>query len=130
VSAVAEIAGAIDPDATREGQSSWRCRCPVHGGRSLRVSEGRKVPIVFKCFGGCGQDDLVNEPPASSARSRARQSGSRREFGKCRGCGMRVPATTVPRAERSLWSPTVLGEDAVVIHSVDNEIQPDGRLQR
>jgi hypothetical protein len=56
---VAEIAQAFG-DATREGRS-WRCRCPLHGGRSLVLKTGRSTPIVFHCWGGCDQSQLAAE---------------------------------------------------------------------
>ena len=41
----------------REGRE-WRCRCPLHGGRSLfiREQEGR---ILFVCRAGCSQDEVI-----------------------------------------------------------------------
>jgi putative DNA primase/helicase len=46
----AEIALALG-DARREGRS-WRCRCPLHGGRSLVLRDGAERLLV-KCWGGC-----------------------------------------------------------------------------
>ena len=42
----AEIAGVLG-DTRREGLA-WRCRCPVHGGRSLTLRDGEQA----LCTGG------------------------------------------------------------------------------
>jgi hypothetical protein len=44
----------------REGRH-WRCLCPLHGGHSLIVGDGRDGRIIFKCWGGCDRRDLVAE---------------------------------------------------------------------
>jgi hypothetical protein len=44
-------------DGKREGES-WRARCPVHGGRSLIISERRGV-VLFNCRGGCPQTEVL-----------------------------------------------------------------------
>jgi hypothetical protein len=44
----------------REGRR-WRCLCPLHGGHSLTVGDGRDGRIIFKCWGGCDRRDLVTE---------------------------------------------------------------------
>src|SRR5271169_3474419 len=55
----AEIAATLG-GARREGRG-WRCCCPVHGGRSLVVSDGRKRLLV-KCWGGgCDTRDILAE---------------------------------------------------------------------
>jgi hypothetical protein len=54
-----EIAAALG-HASREGRD-WRCRCPVHGGHSLTVSDGRNALLVragqgarqMKCSPSC-----------------------------------------------------------------------------
>jgi putative DNA primase/helicase len=46
----AEIAAALG-NARREGRD-WRCCCPVHGGRSLTLRDGRDT-LLIKCWAGC-----------------------------------------------------------------------------
>lgn len=45
---------------TREGDS-YRAKCPLHGGRSLMVSAGKKQPVVMKCMGSvdCTTADIL-----------------------------------------------------------------------
>lgn len=45
-------------EGRKEGQS-WRCLCPVHGGRSLIASEGRNSNLVVNCKSGCSQDEVI-----------------------------------------------------------------------
>ena len=45
-------------DPEREG-SSWRCRCPVHGGRSLILSDARNGSLLWNCKAGCGQKEVM-----------------------------------------------------------------------
>jgi hypothetical protein len=47
----AAIAAAIG-DAQREG-CAWRCRCPLHGGRSLLLRDGAAGCVLVTCWGGC-----------------------------------------------------------------------------
>jgi putative DNA primase/helicase len=55
--AAVDIASALG-DARREGRG-WRCRCPIHGGCSLVVSDGRGRLLV-KCWGGgCDARDIL-----------------------------------------------------------------------
>jgi hypothetical protein len=49
MSAAAEIAVALG-DARREG-FGWRCRCPLHGGRSLTLRDGQSGRILATCWG-------------------------------------------------------------------------------
>ena len=46
--------------AVREGQE-WRCRCPVHGGRSLLLRDGKNGQLLAWCFGGCDARDVLTE---------------------------------------------------------------------
>ena len=55
----AEIAAALG-DARREGHS-WRCRCPVHGGRSLCVRDGEGNRVLVTCWGGCDRLTVLAE---------------------------------------------------------------------
>jgi putative DNA primase/helicase len=55
----AEIARALG-DARREGRT-WRCRCPLHGGRSLTLRDGNDGRVLVWCFGGCDSRDVLAE---------------------------------------------------------------------
>jgi putative DNA primase/helicase len=55
---IAEVAAALD--GRREGRQ-WRCRCPVHGGRSLFVRDGDLGRILVFCHGGCEARDVLAE---------------------------------------------------------------------
>jgi putative DNA primase/helicase len=54
----AEIAAALE--GRREGRQ-WRCRCPIHGGRSLLVRDGNVGRILVFCHGGCEARDVLAE---------------------------------------------------------------------
>jgi putative DNA primase/helicase len=54
----AEIAAALG--GRREGRQ-WRCRCPIHGGRSLLVRDGDAGRILVFCHGGCEARDVLAE---------------------------------------------------------------------
>lgn len=43
----------------REGRG-YMCRCPVHGGRSLKVTDADRVNPMIYCFGGCEFRELVS----------------------------------------------------------------------
>lgn len=47
----AAIAAALG-DARREGRS-WRCRCPLHNGRSLMLRDGDGGRLLAMCWAGC-----------------------------------------------------------------------------
>ena len=53
------IAAALG-NAQREGHG-WRARCPVHGGKSLTLADGRDGKLLVKCFGGCEWRDIFSE---------------------------------------------------------------------
>lgn len=55
----AAIAAALG-DARREGHV-WRCRCPLHGGRSLTLRDGEAGRILVTCWGGCDRLDVLAE---------------------------------------------------------------------
>ena len=54
----AEIAAALE--GRREGRQ-WRCRCPIHGGRSLLVRDSDAGRILVFCHGGCEARDVLAE---------------------------------------------------------------------
>jgi putative DNA primase/helicase len=54
----AEIAAVLE--GRREGHQ-WRCRCPIHGGRSLLVRDGDEGRILVFCHGGCEARDVLTE---------------------------------------------------------------------
>jgi hypothetical protein len=53
-----EIAAALG--AARHEGRNWRCRCPVHGGRSLTLQDGRSAVLV-RCWAGCETGDVLAE---------------------------------------------------------------------
>lgn len=55
----AAIAAAFG-EARREGGAS-RCRCPLHGGRSLVIRDGDGGRLLATCWGGCDRLDLLAE---------------------------------------------------------------------
>jgi putative DNA primase/helicase len=59
VNAAATIAAALG-DARREGRA-WRCRCPLHSGRSLVLRDGDVGNILVTCWGGCNPLDVLTE---------------------------------------------------------------------
>ena len=44
---------------SRNGENSWRCQCPAHGGHSLSVKliDGR---ILLKCWAGCETAEVLS----------------------------------------------------------------------
>jgi hypothetical protein len=54
-----EIAAALG-DARRDGYR-WRCRCPLHGGRSLVLCDGNNDRVLVTCWGGCDRRDVLAE---------------------------------------------------------------------
>jgi hypothetical protein len=54
-----DIAAALGP-ARREGRD-WRVDCPVHGGHSLTIADGRDGKLIVKCFGGCEWREIFGE---------------------------------------------------------------------
>jgi hypothetical protein len=55
----AGIAAALG-DARREGRS-WRCRCPLHNGRSLMLRDGEGGRLLAMCWAGCERLDVLAE---------------------------------------------------------------------
>jgi hypothetical protein len=55
----AEIAAELGA-ACREG-STWRCRCPLHGGRSLVLRDGNNGRLLVTCRGGCDRLGVLAE---------------------------------------------------------------------
>src|SRR6516165_12481877 len=56
----AAIAAALG-GARREGRG-WRCRCPIHDGVSLVITDGRDGRILIRCWGGgCDPCDILAE---------------------------------------------------------------------
>lgn len=50
-----ELASALE--GRREGRE-WRCRCPIHGGRSLSITE-KDGKLLLVCRAGCSQTDVI-----------------------------------------------------------------------
>jgi putative DNA primase/helicase len=59
MTAAGQIAAALS-DARREGRG-WRCRCPLHGGRSLTLRDGSGGTVLVTCWGGCERLDVLAE---------------------------------------------------------------------
>jgi putative DNA primase/helicase len=60
VSQAEHIARALG-GAQKEGRG-WRCRCPVHGGHSLSLAEGRGGRLLVKCWGNsCPPGEILRE---------------------------------------------------------------------
>ena len=57
----AKSAANVLGDPNREGPNSWRCRCPVHGGCSLILSNGRDGKLVWNCKNNCTQAEVQQE---------------------------------------------------------------------
>jgi putative DNA primase/helicase len=55
----ADIAVALG-DARREGRG-WRCRCPLHNGRSLTLRDGDDGCVLVTCWAGCDRRDVLSE---------------------------------------------------------------------
>jgi putative DNA primase/helicase len=55
----ADIAAALG-DVRREGRA-WRCRCPLHGGRSLSIRDGDGGRVLVWCWAGCSSLDVLAE---------------------------------------------------------------------
>jgi hypothetical protein len=55
----ADIAVALG-DPRREGRG-WRCRCPLHHGRSLTLRDGDAGCVLLTCWGGCDRRDVLAE---------------------------------------------------------------------
>ena len=55
----AEIAAVLG-DATKESRG-WRCRCPVHGGTSFTIRDGKNGKILWKCWSGCDGREIARE---------------------------------------------------------------------
>ena len=55
----ATVAAALG-DARREG-NAWRCRCPLHGGRSLVLRDGHEGLLLVTCWAGCDRLDVLGE---------------------------------------------------------------------
>src|SRR5262249_27103594 len=71
----ADIAHALG-DARRDGRG-WRCRCPLHGGRSLTLRQGDGGRVLVWGFGGCDSRDVFIELRRRGVRD-GRTTGSRR----------------------------------------------------
>jgi putative DNA primase/helicase len=56
----AAIIAAALGDAQREGRA-WRCRCPLHGGRSFVIRDGDDGRVLATCWGGCDRLDVLAE---------------------------------------------------------------------
>jgi hypothetical protein len=91
-----DIAAALG-HAGREGRD-WRVDCPVHGGHSLTIADGRDGKLIVKCFGGCEWREVFGElralgliegrpvdinPKQEDELRRRREAEARAEIGGC-----------------------------------------------
>src|SRR6516165_7607191 len=72
----ARVAEALG-DASRTGRV-WRCRCPVHGGRSLTLRDGDGGRLLLTCWGGCNRLEVLAELRRSGLLDEGRANNSRR----------------------------------------------------
>jgi len=63
--------------ACRTGRD-WRCRCPVHGGRSLTLRDGDGDRLLVTCWGGCNPLDVLAELRRSGLLNQARANNNYR----------------------------------------------------
>jgi putative DNA primase/helicase len=82
----APVTAAALGSARREGRD-WRCRCPLHGGHSLVLADGRDGRLLVRCWGGgCDARDVLAEL-------------RRRGLIGCRSEDARPSPVTVPRSD-------------------------------
>ena len=99
----------------RFGKRAWRGKCPVHGGNSLEIKEGKSSPVVIKCQGGCATKDVLAAlglrwsdvlgergqiPPEHRERLRDEKYLARMEYQH----GMCIMAKVVLTGERRYWA--------------------------
>ena len=53
---IAAVLGEARPESR-----AWRCRCPLHGGRSLVLRDGDAGRVLATCWGGCDRRDVLAE---------------------------------------------------------------------
>jgi hypothetical protein len=46
---------------TRREARAWRCRCPLHGGRSLVLRDGSGGRVLATCWAGCNRLEVIAE---------------------------------------------------------------------
>jgi hypothetical protein len=45
----------------RVNKTTWRCVCPIHGGKSLEVKDGHSRMLLTCWGGGCSPVDILRE---------------------------------------------------------------------
>jgi len=59
MTALDQLARALDPKAKRAGNGSWSCCCPAHEDKhaslSLSMKDGK---LLWRCHSGCSQSGL------------------------------------------------------------------------
>lgn len=112
----AAIAAALG-SGRREGPA-WRCRCPLHGGRSLVVRDSDNGRVLVTCWGGCDRLDVLAELRRCGlldgghrlCRHDDRRYDHRHHHGRADGDGQRTARAL------SLWREAMDGADTVVSH--------------
>jgi putative DNA primase/helicase len=95
-------------DAQREGRG-WRCRCPLHGGRSLTLCDGHDGRVLFTCWGGCDRLAVLAELRRSGLIAGRRDFTPYTMSSTCRD----NDAKRVRRALR-IWNDAIGGADTIV----------------
>ena len=56
-----EVARQLEKAKTTDSGKSYMACCPAHNDRnpSLSISSGKTADIVFNCFAGCSQDEVI-----------------------------------------------------------------------
>ena len=135
-------------DGKRQG-STYRCRCPVHGGHSLIACE-RTGKILVNCRHGCDQTEVIGAlkarglwqratthyapaiqtyPQQSDDEKRRRALALFDEAGSSklcerylRGRGIVMPAPRVLRLGRQLWHPQSHTNADAIVALVEHEV--------
>jgi putative DNA primase/helicase len=82
MSTAERIAAALG-DAQREGRR-WRCRCPLHGGRSLVLFDGHNGRVLLTCWGGCDRLAVLAELRRCGLMAEGREFTARIISSTCR----------------------------------------------
>jgi len=101
--------------ARRVGRHAWRGKCPVHGGNSLEIKQGKSSPIVIKCWSGCAPEavlaalglcwrDLLGPRGQLSPEQRQRLRDEKYLAKLEHQHGLTIIAQAVIPAERKYWA--------------------------
>jgi putative DNA primase/helicase len=102
----------------RKDGKQWRCACPIHGGDSLMVRDGKNGRPVLWCFGGCEAKDVLAALRKSGVYTNGHDAAPVRPEPE-----PETPITKVRsifRRGRKLWH--TLGENYLVLRGLDPTI--------